>query len=160
MSNENNTGLVFGNDTGTGFELSELTGAEKLELHQRILAADAAVKYAALPILKSQDIIGVPVTIIDARFSVITEVDKTTKQPVDKTVVNFMLRNETSGEVFSVTKGANNFNNAYVEYFDARRGVAENALTGFEFVTDSNYSHAGNDAIVLRKIQPQAAKGK
>ena len=156
MNNEN--GLVMA--TGSGFEMAELTGVEKLELHQRILAADSALKFAALPIKKSQDIIGVPVSILDAKFSTIDEIESRTKEVTTKTVVNFLLQNQNTQEVFSVTKGANNFNNAYVEYFDARRGIAENPLTDFEFVTDSNYSHAGNDAIVLRKIQAQVAQGK
>lgn len=150
MNNENENGLVLGN-TGI-FEMSQLSGTEKLEAHQRILSADAALKFAALPIKKSQDIIGLPITIIDARFSMIDELIN--KETVSKTVVNFLVKNQNTGEIFSVTKGANNFNNAYVEYFDARRGLAENPLTDFEFVTDSNYSHAGNDAIVLRRIQP------
>lgn len=155
---ENNS-LVLG--SVTGFEVETLTGAERLEIHQRILSADAALKYAALPIKKSQDIIGVPVTILDARFSEITEIDKKTKETTNKAVVNFLLKNQETGEIFSVTKSANSFNNAYVEYFDARRGIAENPLTDFEFVTDSNYNHAGNDAIILRRIQKQPdAKAK
>jgi hypothetical protein len=172
MNNENEnanaTGLTFGaNESATGFdvyavETANLSALERIELKQRILEADAALKFAALPIKKSNEIIGVAVTILDARLSTIEEVQN--KEIVQKPVVNFLLKNQETGELFSVTKGSNNFNNAYIDYFNIRRGIAEQPLFDFEFVEDSNYSKNGNDAIVLRRIQKQVSnstsKGK
>lgn len=162
MNNENSNGLVLGAGAGfgsaVGLDLTQMTQAEKLELAREIYRNDKAIEYAGLEYLKSQDLIGIPLTILDARFGEVTEVDKRTKESYQKPVVNFMMQNQETSVIFVVTKAANSFNNAYVDYFAVRAGIAEQPLYDYEFVSDSRYGNDQNDAIILRRIQKQAAK--
>ena len=167
-NNETNetTAIVKGNEevlaqaayTADGFNLAALPASEQLEIIREIQDAEATLEAMALPMVNSKDILGVEINIVDAAFRTIFD----EKAQADKVCVNFVCQDAGTGELFTVLKGSNAFNDAYANRFTKLRGIASRPLLGYEFVEDSRWSFAGNNSIVLRRKSAAkvAAKGK
>ena len=161
----NTTALATTNDevlaqaayTSDGFNLASLEPSQQLEIIREIQEAEATLEAMALPMVNSKDILGVEINIVDASFKKIVE--KKTGEESD--CVNFVCQNVQTGELFTVLKGSNAFNDAYANRFQKLRGIAVKPLMGYEFVEDSRWSVAGNNSIVLRrKSTAKVATGK
>lgn len=143
-------------DLDAGFDLQALSGAEQLEVMREIQEAFQQVEMLAIPSMRSKDVLDIPITILDAVSRAIPVVENGVQTL--KNCVNFVLKNDETGEKFTVLKGSNTFNDSYVSYFDKIRGLFDKPLTGYVFQVDERYSKAGNPAIVLRKLQAAKAK--
>lgn len=162
---ENENALVPANESVTAmealqsgeFDFTSLSPNEQLELFREIKAADAEIEMIGLPMLKSKDILNIPINIHDASFKdIISDGEQ-------KTCVNFLCENIETGELFTVLKSSNAFNDLYVKPFHSRRGITRHVLQNYNFVEDNRWQKAGNPAVVLRKVQPQmktVSKGK
>lgn len=151
-----------------GFDLSALPATEQLEIVREIYDAEAQLEAMSLPQVKSRDILGRSINILDAAFKTINVTEdesvdgKKTKVARDKVCVSFVCEyadGENVGEQFTVLKSSNAFNDIFANRFTKLRGIMQRPLNGYEFVEDARYSQAGNNAIVLRrKSQATAAR--
>ncbi len=143
--------------TNDGFDLSALPASEQLEIVREILDAEATLESMALPAVNSRDILNVEINIVDASFRTIQD-ESIQGDDKSKVCVNFVCQRVDTGELFTVLKGSNAFNDAYANRFTKLRGIASKPLLGYEFVEDARWHHAGNNSIVLRrKSAAQAA---
>jgi hypothetical protein len=148
------------------FDFNSLSPTEQLNLFREIMEVDAQLELISLPYVSSIDIVGHPITIHDAMHKTIIDNGE------EKLCVNFLCENAGEriiaggvntpieldhGQFFTVLKGANAFNDIYVNRFRVRRGLPPSPMVGYEFVEDARYRKANNNAVVLRKIGGKAA---
>ena len=150
MKNNTETALATASDSAiqaqqTNGEFALPNNQFELELMQDLMQSEAEIESLAMRSVNSKDLIGKEFAIIDAMFSTIKE------KEVEKVCVNFVLE-LTDGETVTCLKSSNKFNDAYVNFFNKFRGIANRRLDGYTFEEDARWTFAGNAAIVLRKV--------